>query len=117
HSASDKEPMVCLVERHREIGSAGDRPAYKDVGLHQIGHFDLLMIRNVDEDPRSRLLQLKGFRMRVHRDFCDLLPHEVQNRERAACSRSRYFVRQELLSSVADDDMLGSGVVAYVVSV
>ena len=55
--------------------------------------------------------------MRIRGDFCELLSHQVQNRECAASSRPRYFARQEFFSSESDDDMLASGVIADVIGI
>ncbi len=55
--------------------------------------------------------------MGIHGDLTGLLSGGVQNCERAASSRSRYFACQEFFSSVADDYMLAPGVVADIVGV
>src|ERR1700722_277519 len=117
YSTPDKEPVVRLVKRHGKIGRAAYRPAGKHRTLHQIGNLHFLFIWNVHKDTGSELLQLKRFGMGVHVDLPGLLSCVVQDGKRAAASRSRDFAPQEFFSSVADDDMLASWVIADIVGV
>jgi hypothetical protein len=106
-----------FVERHREIRCAADFPVRENRALNQITDFHLLFIRNVHENPRSDLLQLKRFRMRIRGDFREPLTHEVQNLKRAASSRSGDFAREEFFSSKADNDVFTAGVIEHIIRV
>ena len=55
--------------------------------------------------------------MSIRRNFRDFFPRQVQNLQGASPSRSRYFAREELLSSEADHNVLGSRVVPDVVGI
>src|SRR5258706_15089633 len=96
--------MMLFVERHRKIIPALDRPRPGDSGLGAINARDLPRRRDVYEDARAVLFQLKRFRMAVELDVADALPARGgDDAERAV--------------AIADVDSARRGVVADVVGV
>ena len=118
HPAANEEPVVSLVEGHREIRRTRRYwPTSQHRSLCQIGDFHFLAVRDIDEDAGSDLLELEGFGMGVHVNVSNLLPVGIEDGERTASARPCYFAGQEFLAPIAHDDVLASVVIADIVGV
>ena len=72
--SSDEEAVVGFVERHGEVIFGGcDWPTGDDLATYNVIDFDLLLVRDIDEQPSSRLFELKRFGMSIDDDFKGLL--------------------------------------------
>src|SRR5437879_917319 len=82
-SASNKQPMMSLVERHRETSLRGrSGPAGEDRALRNVSDLDFLLIGDVHENASSSFLELKRFGVSIEDDLAGYLPVRVQNSQR-----------------------------------
>src|SRR6266481_4522992 len=104
---------MSFVERHRKITlRRRDRPPGQDVKFDAVNDFDLLLVRNIDEDPISRLLEPKRLGMCIDHDVASLVAIRVQ---KPKASRSLRSFPQLLRPGISDDHPLPAGVITNVV--
>src|ERR1700730_12831795 len=106
---------MCFVERHRKITLCRrDRPTGQDRELDTVNDFDLLLIRNIDEDPISRLLEPKRLGMSIDHDVTGLVPIRVQ-KPKAPGSHGSF--PKLLCPGISDDHPLPADVIPNVVGI
>ena len=64
-AATHKEAMVGFVERHREITLGVSQRPFRNRASVPVDHSDLMEIRQIHKNGRSRFFQLERFRMRA----------------------------------------------------
>src|SRR5258708_12845356 len=106
---------MSLGEGHRKITPCRrDRPTGQDVKFDAVNDFDLLLVRNIDENPISRLLEPKRLGMSIDHHVTGLVAIRVQ---KPKASGSLGSFPQLLCPGISDDHPLPAGVVTNVVEI
>src|SRR5258708_38352548 len=106
---------MSFVERHRKITLCRrDRPTGQDVKFDAVNDFDLLLVRNIDANPTSRLREPKRLGMSIDHHVTGLVAIRVQ---KPKASGSLGSFPQLLCPGISDDHPLPAGVVTNVVGI